>query len=45
MFYIKVSIKDKKPKPKESVPLCLLLYLTKNKFFVKISDSEIKRSK
>ena len=45
MFCIKVSIKDKKTKPKESIALSLLPYLTKNKFFVKIGVSEVTRSK
>ena len=45
MFCIKVSIKDKKAKPEKSIPLSLLLYLTKNKIFVKIGVSEVTRSK
>ena len=33
MFYVQVSIKDKRTKPKESIPLSLLLKFSKDNFF------------
>ena len=41
MFCIKVSIKDKRTKPKESIPLSLLLSLSKYKFFEECYVSDV----
>ena len=41
MFYIKVSIRDKRRKLKESIPLSSLLSLSKHKFFEDLYVSDV----